>query len=166
MACKIHLIQFAVAVWILKQPDIIYSIASIWWMDQCSSWTMFHDQPKTSLWHYSCEASPLWWWFIRFSDKHSNTKCLTSFYQAKGLMILCYRINIYSIINSLIKLQLVYIYIHIHTYRYINMYININTQNLLKSQIFLFFSEALSMCQALKLDKASEKKRNICEVVF
>ena len=48
-----------------------------------------------------------------------------------------------------------------------NIYMNKkNTQNLLKSQIFLFFSEALSMCQALKLDKASEKKRNICEVVF
>ena len=33
-----------------------------------------------------------------------------------------------------------------------------NTQNLLKLQIFRFFSEALSMY----IDKASEKKRNIC----
>ena len=33
-----------------------------------------------------------------------------------------------------------------------------NTQNLLKLQIFLIFSEALSMY----IGKASEKKRNIC----
>ena len=39
----------------------------------------------------------------------------------------------------------------------IQIYMNKKTQHLLKLQIFLFFSEALSV-----YEKASEKKKNIC----
>ena len=39
----------------------------------------------------------------------------------------------------------------------VQIYMNKKTQHLLKSKIFLFFSEALSVYL-----KASEKKRNIC----
>ena len=39
----------------------------------------------------------------------------------------------------------------------VQIYMNKKTKDLLKLQIFLFFSEALSV-----YEKASEKKRNIC----
>ena len=42
-------------------------------------------------------------------------------------------------------------------YIYVQIYMNKKTQYLLKLQIFLFFSEALSV-----YEKASEKKKNIC----
>ena len=52
----------------------------------------------------------------------------------------------------------------LYIYIYIYIYIWIKKTHIiyLKSQIFLFFSEALSML-IKHIDKASEKKRNICD---
>ena len=58
----------------------------------------------------------------------------------------------------------IYIYICMYIYIYIYIYIWIKKTHIiyLKSQIFLYLSEALSML-INNIDKASEKKGKICD---
>ena len=73
-----HLIKYAAPLYIMKKPVTIYSLFNLSLFPQFHKWKntpndqFFKNSQKKIpfLWHHSYKASPLWRWFIRFSDKH------------------------------------------------------------------------------------------------